>query len=453
MGRSLKKNPEFPRLTAAHTKMSSQLLGRPFTATGPLQKKSTQILAAINMSVQSGPARNRTSKNLAEQQRKEGEAVALHRWEPPAATVNEKLNQMRVFLSDEDINQDRDFEKHHKAVEKFLRKILDDKVECDVMLYNRVREMLQVHQSRMDSQHYQSCINARIVPIAPFSRRLALDASRASILGVPLREDRPPFTIERPIDQSLFLDQLHGRTSRGEELQKIESQGHSEVLTNLTTIKDALDENGLPNQEDIFNVRARKRGRQRAAIELALRSFASNHEQNYVGGWQYNFVRLPPKPQPRRPKSVLSIGTKITGREEQSRPRFSWIVRYNVFQERQKQAGNTDAGALSLQNFVRPLNGGELVTTHAQALRLVEDAVLNELSQEQPDLPVDYFPPGRWKPPPAETPSSPAKRPAAKAPTSEPVAKRAHSAVLYAPLGDPNDPPSRRLPPEQLGFT
>lgn len=385
--------------------------------------------------------------------------------------MNERLDQARVFLSHENVNLSLNFEDRHKQIDDYIRKLADDKIECDVRVYNEVQGMLRVHQSRMDKQNNQD-LERTDLPAVSLSQRLSLGEldDRTPIPGATLRDDRPLFTTERPPDLSLFLRTLQGNTSRGQELRKLESEGRQEVKTDPSVIKDVLEEGDSVTQDETFDIRARKRGRRQAAIEIALRSFATNDEQHYQGGWQHNFLRLPSEPLVRRPESVLTISTGKENEGDYTSP-YRWTKRYLAFRKHQKDAPYRDANEGALQELAQPLSEAQQVFSEDRAVELIEDAILKELHENRaprkikythdwslvaktPDMDetIDYFAPGRWHPAPKESATSAGKRKAEEALVTEPPPKRSHFAVAYSPLGSPSDPPSQRLPPEELGF-
>lgn len=394
-------------------------------------------------------------------------------WIRPKGTVNERLNQARMFLSDEDVNLTLNFENRRKQIDNYLRKLADEEIECDLGVYNEVQDMLRVHQARIDRQKNQGLELTRHLPAASLSQRLSLGEidHRTAIPGAPLRDDHPPFITERPPDLGLFLRTLHGPTAQGQKLRKLENEGRQEVLKKPVVVKDALEERGLLSRDEIFDIRARKRGRRRAAIEIALRSFATNDEQHYQGGWQHNSLRLPSKPMERRPDSVLTVST---GKENEGQytPPYRWTKRYLAFRKHQKSARLSGAKERTLQELAQPLSETQQVFSEDRAVELIEDAILKELHEDRaprkneythdwslvaksPDLDrtVNYFMPGRWQPALKESAvAAKKKRKAEEALAAEPAPKRSHFAMVYSPLGSPSDPPSRRLPAEELGF-
>lgn len=365
----------------------------------------------------------------------------------------------------------RDFEIHHKQIDDYIRKLADDEIECDVGVYKQVRNMLRVHQARTDKLKNPDLERTQHLPAALLSQRLSLGEidDRTAIPGAPLRDDLPPFTIEGPANQDLFRQTLRGSTSQGQKLRGLENEGYREVLRDPSVVNDVLEERVSMSQDEIFNIRATKRGRQRAAIEISLRSFATNDEQHYQGGWQHNYLRLPSEPLVRRPESVLTVSTGKKN-EWHHKPPYRWTKRYLAFRKLQKSALPSDAEEITLQELAQPLSETQQVFSKGRAVELIEDAILKELHENRAprsikytddwslvakspsiDKTTNYFAPGRWQPASHERTTSTGKRKAEEAAT-EPPPKRSHFAVAYTPLGDPSDPPSRRLPPEELGF-
>lgn len=367
------------------------------------------------------------------------------------ATVNERLNQARIFLSDEDVSLSLDFEEPLGQIDYYIRNLADDEIECDVGVYNEVYDLLSVHQLRMKKLR---------------NRRLSLGEIDDGSKG----DDRSSFTVERPPDLALFLQALHGNTSRGRTLRKVESEGRQEVLRDPSLVDDVLEGRASLNQSERFETRARKRGRRRAAIEIALRSFATNDEEHYEGGWQHNSLRLPSKPLVRRPESVLTIGT---GKESKGHytPPYRWTKRYLAYLKHQKSAPLSKAKERTLQQLAQSLSPTKPVFSEDRALELIEAAMLKELHENRAprnvkyshdwslvakspglDKRIHYFGPGRWRSTLKEPATSAKKRNAEEALANEPTRTRKNSAVAYKPLGSPSDPLSRRLPAEELGF-
>lgn len=386
----------------------------------------------------------------------------------PKATVHDRLNQARIFLSDEDVYLTPEFDIRHNQIDNYIRKLADDQIECDVGVYNEVQDMLRVHEARMKKLKNQGLEWTEHLPAASLSQRLSLGEidAQTAIPGAPLRSDHPPFTTERPPNLNLFLRTLHSSGPHGQKLRKIESEGRQEVLRDPSVVNDVLEERDSASQDEAFEILARRRGRQRAATEIALRSFATNEEQHYQGGWQHNFLR-PSRSVVRRPDSILTIST---GKENEGHytPPYRWMKRYLAFREYQKRVRLSGAKEMTLQELSQPLSETHQVFSEARAVELIEDAILKELHENRPPRKIksthdwslvfksldlakttNYFEPGRWRESPA---TSAEKRKAEETLVTEPSPKRSHFAVAYTPLGSPSDPPSRRLPPEELGF-
>lgn len=387
----------------------------------------------------------------------------------PRTAVNERLNQARIFLSDEDVNTSFNFEIHHRRIDNYLRKLAYDEIECDISIYNEVQCMLRVHQKRIEKEKQYNLPYIEHVPAATLSQRLSLGEldDRTAMTGTLVLDDYPPFTTQRPPNSNLFLETLRGNTILGQKLRKLESQGHQEVIRDPSVINEFLEERESMSQRKMFDVQARKRGRRRAAIQIALQSFATNDEQHYEGGWQHNVLRLPSKPLAKRPEAVLTVGTGEETEEDYTPP-YRWTKRYLAFRKHQKspaQGGAKEEG--TLQELAQPLSETHQVFSEDRAVELIEDAILKELHENRDPRKIeythdwsllakslglretiDYFAPERWQ----RAPTSASKRKAEEALETEILPKRRHFAVDYSPLGGPGNSPSRRLPPEELGF-
>lgn len=307
-------------------------------------------------------------------------------------TVNDKLRQARNFLSHEDANRHVDFARRHAKIDKFLQLIAKERADCDVPLYNEVQAMVQVHQSRMNRQKPQITERPDNTSRQSQSDRLSLfDTSKQGhLLGAPLREDHPPFTLERPVDQNLFIKALHGLPAVGQfeasevknrrvELQDNEHRGFLDTLKNPSLIHEWIEGRESQTRDERFNARATRRGRRRAAVQMALRSFATNCEQHYEGRWDRSDFRLPAPPVPQKSGEKIVFDKTITAQNDLKKP-FSWTHKYQQFlrAQRNRPQGGKDG---SLQEFARPLNGNQPISTEKQAMDLLRAEIRKE-SQE-----------------------------------------------------------------------
>ena len=199
--------------------------------------------------------------------------------------------------------------------------------------------MLRVHQSQIEQHNNPGLprITERLIPTQ--SARLALidTSDRAQLRGAPLREDHPPFTIERPDDHEIFRDGLRAPTDRGRELRRTERNGFNEVLQDPALVQRHLEEGSQRTEHGRFDVRATKRGRTRAAVQIALRSFATNREQHFVGGWRHRVLRLPAEPLPE--PSVPAMALPAKGAEGSSIDPFEWTKKVLDLQKRITRSG------------------------------------------------------------------------------------------------------------------
>lgn len=307
-------------------------------------------------------------------------------------TVNERLRQARNFLSDEDASRDVEFARHHEKIDTFLQLIANKKAECDVLLYNQVQAMVHVHRSRMNRQKAQNIVRPNgDIPLPQSDRLSFFDTSeRGRLLGAPLRDDHPPFTLERPVDQNLFIKALHGPPASGQpgvsgvkdrrvELTQFERNGYLETLKNPSLVHERIEEEESQTRDERFNARATNRGRRRAAVRLALRSFATNCEQHYKGRWERYDFRLPSAPVPQNSGGKIVFDKTTSAQKIHDRP-FSWTQRYQHYlqAQRDRPQGREEG---SLQQFARPLNGNQPVPTEKQAMDLLRAEIMKE-SQE-----------------------------------------------------------------------
>ena len=310
---------------------------------------------------------------------------------PQPSTVNHRLRQARNFLSDEDATRRGDFVRCHGKIDRFLRQVANDKDAFDVALYDQVKAMIQVHRLRMDEQELEQ-VNSLLSTSQ--SRRLPLadPSKRKHLRGAPLRDDHPPFTLERPVDQNLFIKALHeppvssqpGVEDRRRQLLSIEGAGFSEALQNPPLIHERIAESESQTRDAKFNARARERGRHRAAVRMALRSFATNCEQHHHGRWERSDFRLPPGPPPTRTDRDF-----VLVEDEDSQPLaenfLPWTRKYRRYLKLRRD-GVIVENDRSLQELAQPLNGNQRIDTEEQAIDLLKAEILKENQEDQQKL-------------------------------------------------------------------
>lgn len=308
--------------------------------------------------------------------------------------VNDRLRQARNFLSRVDANRHVGFASGHEKIHKFLQLIANEKVGCDVSLYNEVRAMVQVHRSRLNGQKAQNIERPKSSSRSSQSARLSLSdiSKQGQLLGAPLRDDHPPFTLERPEDQRLFIKALHGPPTsrqlgvsgakdRRVELIKFEQNGFLETMKNPSLVHEWLEERESQTRDERFNVRATKRGRRRAAIRMALRSFATNCEQHYQGRWDRCDFRLPSLPATQNSGRKI-VFDKTTNAQKIPEGSFPWTRKYQRFLRAEKNRPQ-DRKEGSLQEFAQPLNGNQPIATKKQAMDLLRAEIMKESQQNK----------------------------------------------------------------------
>lgn len=262
---------------------------------------------------------------------------------PPLPTTDERLEQARIFLSDEDVNVNYEFARKHQEIDAYLRRISDEQTSCNAEVYREVKDMLFVHRMRMDKQKYEGNRAIDYNRLPKHSQRLGLrdTSERASLRGAPLREDHPPFTIERKHDQQGFLRAFRANNERGRALRDLEAAAYNATLLDSALVNEYLEERAEADETEDhkaerFDTRATKRGRRRAAVQIALRSFARNCEQHFAGGWDHRVVRLPPPPVEEPPEPTM-----FAPLDREQRPRVAHPYRYTrkilLFQETQRR--------------------------------------------------------------------------------------------------------------------
>ena len=297
------------------------------------------------------PVKPLTTTNLdkfAEQQQQEQRQQVTsdeeyEEYHPAPPTTDERLEQARIFLSEEDVNLHRDFARKHQEVEAYLRKIADERTPCNLNVYHEVKIMLDVHTKRMDKQRYEGNRPIDYSRLPKHSQRLGLRdmSERASLRGAPLREDHPPFTLERKPDHNEFLSALRADTDHGRELRTLEAEAYDATLVDSSLVNEYLEERAAAEDEaedaiaERFRVRATKRGRRRAAVQIALRSFARNFEQHFAGGWDHRVVRLPPAPPEKPAEPIMFMPLDRDQRPERIYP-YRYTKKVVRFQEEQR---------------------------------------------------------------------------------------------------------------------
>lgn len=300
-------------------------------------------------------------------------------------TVNDKLRQAKNFLSDKDANRRLEFPSRYEKIDKFLQLIAKERIECDGKLYDEVQAMVQVHRSRVNRAKVQNTRrpDSSLPPLQ--SDRLSLiDTSvREHFPGAPLRDDHPPFTLERPVDQNLFIKALHspasgdsGAEARRAELLKIESDGFLETLKNPSLVHEWIEESESQTRDERFNARATRRGRRRAAIRMALRSFATNCEQHHKGRWDRCDFRLPSSPVVKSPGGSL-VFAKTKNSQKDSERSLSWTEKYQNYLQAQRDRPQ-DRNDRSSEELAQPHHGNQPISIKRRAMDILRAEIRKE---------------------------------------------------------------------------
>lgn len=243
--------------------------------------------------------------------------------------------------------------------------------ECNLDLYAYARAVVEYHRyMRGQKKKRQSLETPQAEWESPFlSTRLRADHTKD--LGAILRaSDRP----ELPADQQEFLELFSGQSKRGKRLRWLEEAAYSR-LYNLKT-SERVDEGIAKTSGERFELRATADGYQRAALQAVLRKHIYHKEQDYVGSWENNIVRLPRKPRPR-------LVAKL---EEQKRVNYKWTNKFLRFENRRLDDADKPR---ALQELVRSLCQDEAVPTVFKAITLIRDRILIENIDPDPDSSID----------------------------------------------------------------
>lgn len=213
------------------------------------------------------------------------------------------------------------------------------------------RQSLEIPQSEWES---------------PFlSTRLRADHTK-DLGAIRRASDRP----ELSEDQQAFLKIFSQQSKRGQRLRRLEEAAYSR-LYNLKT-SERVDEGIAKTSGEKFELRARADGYQRAALQAVLRKHIYHKEQDYVGSWENNIVRLPRKPRPR-------LVAKL---EEQKRVYYKWTNKFLRFENRRLEDADK---ARALRELVRPLYRNEAVPADDIAITLIRKEILKENIDPDPD--------------------------------------------------------------------
>lgn len=239
--------------------------------------------------------------------------------------------QARNFLSDEDVCLSKKYRNHHWEIECLLRTLSDEKLPCNSVLFRQVRDMLRVHRARMDRVDYPIAEQVDPRRLAHYSTRLptqdptGIQATRHSLR----KEDHAPFTIDRKPDHAHFVQAFRSNDKTGQRLREVERGAYFQTLKDPGLISEYLTDN-------TYEERALKRGRRRAALQLALRAIGGNEEQMFEGGWMQRVVSLPQPPSTRAEEPRMCQG--LSESERPAEPdRFWWTKRNIKFQQGQEQ--------------------------------------------------------------------------------------------------------------------
>lgn len=214
---------------------------------------------------------------------------------------------------------------------------------------------------------------------SPFlSMRLRADHTKD--LGAILRaSDRP----ELPADQQEYLKLFSEQSKRGQRLRKLEEAAYNRLYWLKTS--ERVEEGIAKTLGERFELRATADGYQRAALQAVLRKYIYHKEQEYVGSWENNIVRLPGKP---RPHQVAKL-------EEKKRIYYKWTNKFLRFENRPLEGSDKTR---ALRELVRPLYRNEAVPTDDIATALIRKEILEENIDPDSDPDSD---PSTTKPEPA----------------------------------------------------
>lgn len=119
-------------------------------------------------------------------------------------------------------------------------------------------------------------------------------AKVTKLQGQLQNDDLFPFSLEEGSDDEAFLAAFNDSGDEGTNLRRFDRDGFNEVISCPSLAARNPD---LP--DETFEQRAKKRGRDSAALQLALRLFCRNYEQHYGSLVDQRLVDFPPTLTPR----------------------------------------------------------------------------------------------------------------------------------------------------------
>ncbi|THV52445.1 hypothetical protein BGAL_0079g00320 [Botrytis galanthina] len=133
--------------------------------------------------------------------------------QPPA---DERLEQIKTFLADEDANRCLDFKAKLDQIQDYLTHIEKHRVPCDKSLFKDAKVMTDVQadwHDRMEKSTLGDPLCVDTPQIQPYSTRLMSNEVTLAIretkeingTQTQIRENRPPFTVKRTKDHAVFL--------------------------------------------------------------------------------------------------------------------------------------------------------------------------------------------------------------------------------------------------------
>ncbi|KAI9810190.1 MAG: hypothetical protein M1827_006636 [Pycnora praestabilis] len=224
-------------------------------------------------------------------------------WDP-SVPIEERLEDAKAFFTMVDPESYSYLGYRWKEIDDYLRWLSDNKVECKVRLYDEVATMARVTKWRLDRQARASRPSTGINMLPPYSQRLPSDHDWAKLEAEKdeHKEDKPPFTVDRKPDQGHFLAVMRSPCAEGINLRNVERLAYRKTLKNPHQCNAWL-------QNKTFEQRAEKRGRRRAAIQVALQTLCRNSEQNFESDSERRMLILPqrPSPEPREPEMFKAL--------------------------------------------------------------------------------------------------------------------------------------------------
>ncbi|KAI9831817.1 MAG: hypothetical protein M1819_004714 [Sarea resinae] len=143
---------------------------------------------------------------------------------------DQQLMQARQYLSVEDTKTDIAFAKQLKAIDDFLRELSQERIECDLRLYDEVNAMVKVHEYRKNTPEH--------ILDGPFES--AGQENKTGWLDVLYSDE----------DEEMVLEETRGKAEKEDDSIFATQQFVAAALEVLDVLHDCDPEQGLPESSE-----------------------------------------------------------------------------------------------------------------------------------------------------------------------------------------------------------